>query len=201
MLSNIAFDLDGVLYNWHLAAHTYLRVYKGIKESFEEFWRNPFELLSVDEIKYIATVPELYEKFIPSKDLLDMLHNLSEEYTLYYLTNRPISVENLTSRWLKRYGFPQDDNLIFTTDKGKYIRLLEIDLIAEDGGHDGKVAISLKGLTDVILIRRPWNEKVWNQFITINSVLELPKLIDELYNKDYEDLLITQRESMDISTQ
>lgn len=153
---NLGFDLDGVCYPWHSQAYSYLKLYHGITKTYLEFWR---EYTKYEELlKYVVTLPDLYEKGIPSKEVLDTLNKLdSEGHTIYYITTRPEEVTRITENFLARYNFPQDFNLVITKDKDKYARLFKLDLFVDDRIH---VVEKLKTLCTVLLMNQPWNEEV-----------------------------------------
>lgn len=83
---NIACDLDGCLYFWHRAVYTYCVTYRNETRSYFDFWRQyksfPKEFWAITE------QTDLYDKCIPTKDVLDTLNSLdSQGHTIYYITN------------------------------------------------------------------------------------------------------------------
>jgi len=131
---NIAFDLDGVIYPWHEAVHTYLRTQYGESvPAFEELWKDPYKYFSEEKWKFIATIPLLYSTRFPRPDIVLFLQELDRKgHTLYYITNRNLDLELTTLMYLNSYNFPQTNNLIHTSDKVQYIRILELDVIVDD---------------------------------------------------------------------
>jgi uncharacterized HAD superfamily protein len=154
---NIAFDLDGVLYDWHTAVYNYLKnTNKNFTASFRELWTAPYANITEKDWEYFANLPTLYAVMIPKKTILAMLNTLNDAgHTLYYITNRTDDLERVTRKYLDDYKFPQAFNLIHTDDKGMVVRTLEIDVIVEDKTENLE---SLAGLCRTIGIERIWNE-------------------------------------------
>lgn len=173
---NLGFDLDGVLYRWQIAAYDYLT--KECRKSlpdYSTFWINALAILSEKEKNYLLENPILYDKMFPEVGIVAYLTSLSKQgHTLYYITARPTSVEITTELYLERYKFPQVANLIFSKEKDKYARLLEIDIFVEDQYPNAK---ALKDVCKVILRRQPWNEEYETEFDIIDKIQELDKFL------------------------
>lgn len=178
----IAFDLDGVLYNWHRAVYSYLTEQGKELPSYEELWKNFDSLFTSDEVCFLLSLPTLYDKMFPEKGLIEYLQKLSDYgHTIYYITSRRNELETTTELYLNRYKFPQIRNLIFSAEKEKYARLLEIDIFIED---QYKYAEKLKNICKTILRRQPWNIQYEGMFDYINTIPELDKyLYPELLDK------------------
>jgi len=155
---NIIFDLDGVLYPWHDAVYTYLRVEGGDSlPSFNVLWKDPYKYIKKEKWDFIATIPLLYSTILPKKEIVAMLKELDAMgHTLYYVTNREQDLERVTRKYLNDYNFPQEFNLIHTKDKDKIIRTLEIDVIVEDKVENLE---KFSALCKTIGIEHPWNEE------------------------------------------
>jgi len=171
----IGIDLDGVLYRWHLAVYSYLKEQGRKLPEYSEFWAQFDKILPEKEIDFLLELPLLYEKMFPEKGLVEYLWKLSNlGHTIYYITARHKEVETTTELYLERYYFPQVRNLIFSKDKDKYVRLLEIDIFVED---QYKYAEKLRNLCKVILRRQPWNEMYEDEFEFIDKIQDLDKYL------------------------
>jgi uncharacterized HAD superfamily protein len=169
---NIAFDLDGVLYDWHKAVELYLRTTKkDWNVSHRDLWERPHEFLTEGEWDYIASLSPLYYTEFPNPKVLDYVKYLdSEGATIYYVTNRIPDLEYVTKKYLQDYGFPQSGNLVFTKDKGQVARIHEIDVFVEDKPSNLE---ALSGLCRVIGIKQIWNEEK-REYLESLGVLFLP---------------------------
>lgn len=168
---NIAFDLDGVLYNWHRAIYSYLLEQGKSIPGYDELWQRFDKIFTNEEICFLLSLPTLYEKMFPEKGLIKYLQSLSSNgHNIYYITSRRKELETTTELYLERHKFPQTRNLIFSADKDKYARLLEIDVFVED---QYKYAEKLKNVCKVIMRRQPWNIQYENEFDYIDIIPEL----------------------------
>ena len=179
-MKTIGFDIDGVLYPWRTAVSTYLKAFCGIDADSDDMWKNIEEHVSKELIHNLCQMPDICSKCVPSKEMLDILWKLSDKYTIFYITARPNEVKTATETYFRKYGFPQNNNLIFTRDKPLYVKLLEVDLFVEDQLYH---ADKLKDITNLILMRQPWNERAWNEHTTIGNLHELFGLISMLEEK------------------
>jgi uncharacterized HAD superfamily protein len=171
----IAFDIDGVLYKWQKAAYSYLKEQNRTVPEYAEFWKHADTILSKEELDFLLDLPLLYEKMLPEKGLVEYLQQLSSNgHTIYYITSRHQVIENTTELYLERYNFPQRKNLIISSEKDKYARLLEIDIFVED---QYKYASKLKDVCKVILRRQPWNEQYKKEFDFIDTIPELDRYL------------------------
>src|SRR3989304_5839581 len=75
--------------------------------------------------------------------------------------------------------FSKQENLFITNngDKAKYIVDHKIEVFVEDRD---KNALELKDYTKVILVKKLWNESIRDQFLCVDSVLELPSVLENL---------------------
>jgi FMN phosphatase YigB (HAD superfamily) len=171
----LAFDLDGVLYNWHKAVYSYLTEQGKEIPSYNELWERFDKIFTADEICFLLSLPMLYDKMFPEKGLIEYLQSLSEKgHTIYYITSRRKELEITTELYLERFKFPQTRNLIFSADKDKYARLLEIDIFVED---QYKYTEKLKNVCKVIMRRQPWNIQYETEFDYIDVIPELDKYL------------------------
>ena len=175
MSNNIGFDLDGVLYSWHRAVHTELSVYWGLKEDWYEFWSITHATYKNDLFwDGLVRLKHLYTSQPPNKEDLEFVNNLSGTHTIYYITNRPKEVQDVTYNWLKKYKFPTPKNLIVTPDKVAACNSLGIQTFIEDRTEN--IIKLIEAGIHTIIVRQPYNEKDLWQFPNnkvINKVSEL----------------------------
>jgi uncharacterized HAD superfamily protein len=171
----IAFDIDGVLYPWQKAVYSYLTEQNRKIPNYSEFWKNADTILTKQELDFLLDLPMLYDKMFPEKGLVEYLQKLSDAgHTIYYITARHPVVEMTTELYLSRYKFPQTRNLIISSEKDKYARLLEIDVFVED---QYKYAEKLKDVCKVVLRKQPWNEQYQEEFACIDTIPELDRYL------------------------
>lgn len=178
-MTSIGFDLDGVLYDWHRVVYSWtIENTKDLDISFEDFW---LDYIRKDEHKMLAAfltkVPIFVTNLIMSEPMRNMLWNLAKTNEIFYITARPQEVHFGTEWWIKTSKVPNPENLIFAKDKLPYIIEHDIDYFIEDMT---KHAIALRKHTNVILVEKPWNTIIQDEFPTIHSVLELPKIMESL---------------------
>ena len=167
----IGFDLDGVLYDWHRPVYNYMWIYKGIKESYEEFWHN--FLKYEEDLKYAVTLSDLYEKTMPSQETLTTLKKINEAgHTIHYISSRPDSAITVSEKYVNKW-YPQSMNLTITKngEKQNYIRLYKLDIYVNDRIEEN---LKLKDTCKIILFKQPWNDvEERNQFTCIDSISEV----------------------------
>lgn len=179
MAIKIGFDLDGVLYDWHRVAYDWMiSVNENFDVPFAEFWT---EWLDQDEnhmlADFLMKAPNLVTKIIMSEPMREMLWGLAENNEIFYITARPQEVHFGTRWWIKSSKVPNPENLIFAKDKLPHIIENDIDYFIEDST---KQALALQNHTRIILVEKPWNVIIQEEFPTIFSVLELPELMENL---------------------
>jgi uncharacterized HAD superfamily protein len=167
----IGLDLDGVLYDWHRPVYNYLKTTKGIPESYEEFWH--VFLKYEEDLKYIVTLSDLYDKTIPTKETIDTLNKIDKGgHTIHYITSRPESATLVTERYVNKW-YPQSMNLTVTKngDKPNYIRLYKLDFYVNDRMEEN---MKLKDICKIILYKQPWNDTENRKLFTcIDSLSEI----------------------------
>ncbi len=179
MTSKIGFDLDGVLYDWHRVAYDWIvDVNENFDIAYDEFW---IEWLDRDEnhrlADFLVRAPNFVTKIIMSEPMREMLWGLAETNEIFYITARPQEAHFGTKWWIKTSKIPNPENLIFAKNKLPHIISNEIPIFVEDMT---KHALALQNHTEVILIAKPWNTIIQEEFPTIYSVLELPELLENL---------------------
>ena len=172
----LGFDVDGVLYPWHEIIYNYMKYEEKETRDFTTFWKDTVEM------DYTTGMGKFWLEnslFLTQRDIkpeiLETLNYLTEFYDIYYVTSRPKDNWSITDYWFRRNKLPQVDNL-YCVDDGKLSTVLanEIDIYVEDRI---KHVLELKNHTQIILIRQPWNEEIWDEISTIDSVTQLPELL------------------------
>ena len=179
MNGKIGFDIDGVLYDWHGVIYDWMLDYsKDCNVSYSEFWldwiQQPERKTLAD---FLCKVPIFCTKLIMPDSINKMLWDLSRDLEIFYITSRPREVHFATSWWIKTSKVPNPDNLIFAKDKVPYIIDNNIDFFVDDMT---KHILALRNHTNVIVVRKPWNEIIQGEFPCVSSVLEIPKLLEDL---------------------
>lgn len=184
----IGFDLDGVLYPWHL--YFYLHVSKFSSKYFDlgytSFWERIKDLETADSSLYDAVkIPWLYNKEKIDSTLKIMLDSLSESNELYYITARPKEAEDATKSWVVASELPQGENLYITNGcKDSVIRDLKLDYYVEDRLEN---YAKLKDLVRVILIKHPWNNYGYGIDLAFDSTIDALVFLLHL-SRRYDDL-------------
>lgn len=160
----LALDLDGCLYDWHSAVHTYYQYIKGFEGSYEEFWTTYINSLSKETQEYICSLDILYETQVVTQEVREFLDFASTKAELYYVTSRPITTERVTRRYLKKQDFPFQDNLYITSDKATICRYIGATHFLDDNvGHIKNVS----PIADAYLMSKVWNRDYHDQFNTV----------------------------------
>ena len=174
----IGFDIDGVLYPWHLYVYQDLYNSGEIDYTYDYFW------------KYISSSysQERWESILENFNFFrgdfydgasEMLNEYSNYYDIFYLTSRPEKAYQLTREQLDKYRFPNPDNLIITKNKVDVISDVQPDYFVED---NKKYISDLYDLTQVVAVKHPWNYSFFEKsrcmkILWINHILELPKVV------------------------
>lgn len=97
----------------------------------------------------------------------DVLENLSGKCQVVYITARPVESRDITSRWLKRNGYPKGE-LLFTQDKLKVAVKLGVSLAIDDAPNELTRYIS--GNIPVWTKAQPYNVGYLNRFEWIEKL-------------------------------
>jgi uncharacterized HAD superfamily protein len=174
MHKTIALDLDGVCYDFGNALYTELVSHNKIDCSYDFFWKNTNQFSDAwwDNMVKVDT---LYSSQVPGRDTLSLLNDLNKQYKIYYISGRPQEVYFTTQQYLKRYRFPQRNNLVFTHNKGEVCNRLGVTLMVEDQAK--YVSNLIKCGVQVIIRTQPWNEDWYFPCERINSFSELRRIL------------------------
>jgi uncharacterized HAD superfamily protein len=176
-MKSISFDLDGILYPWVGFAFEYAleNHYIPIDETVENFILHE-ELHSSIFWDNIVRLPFLYYKSPMKKEYVELLNKFyRNNWTIYYLTNRPMEVYNTTYSWLLNSRAPQLKNLYFTDKKSSIIRYKEIDYHIDDRSHCIEDVRNF--VTKSFLVNTFYNKdyKEPSNCVRINNILEVEK--------------------------
>jgi len=169
----IAFDLDGVLHDWHGAV--WKKYFMHEFNDYEVFWKEQWNSIDKERWQPILHDEEMYtgDALAP---VVNMLHKLSLRYHIYYVTLRPQEFVDTTRKWLTRNGFPDPSHLfVVKHNKVPICQKLEIDLVVED-----RIPI-MSELADsgfqVLGVKQPWNEDEITEYPHVEGVLRLEREI------------------------
>jgi len=174
-METIGFDLDGVLYDFHVAAYTELVAFHGLDVSFNIFWDDYQSYYSEKFFSNFVKISILYNRLTPITGSVDTLNYLANKYNICYITSRPDDVVNITKYWLKYYNFPNYDNIEFSTDKSIEIRQHNCKYFIEDMWKQETVN-KLAKITNLILVSKIHNRNIYG-VPRISSVTELNYLL------------------------
>lgn len=171
---NFGFDLDGVLYDWFTALIPLFKSFGFDVSSPQEVYKI---LKKRDElfIKNIAAIPMPYTTMQPSKKTVEIANKISERFNIFYITYRPQSSYIAVINWLKKYRFPDYENLIMSVDKTVDIRINKIKYFVED---NPSIVEKIKGITNVIYKRNFYGTEIKNIFAEIKNLEELEEVLN-----------------------
>ncbi len=181
------FDIDGVLYPWHLIAWDwYKRTTGDVSMSFEEFWTFPDGWVPKHDdsklVKEMVMAKENYTAIPISPYVYTAVWNIADNYAdkIYYITGRPTAVKDDTRKYLKDNKMPQADNLYFSDENGgklQIIKKLGCDYYAEDRP---KYLEILPEITSVFAVTAPYNTyREWDA-IRVPHVMQIPEELEKI---------------------
>lgn len=182
MKKKLGLDLDGVVYPWHHEVYRYLCLEEKIKDiSHESFWRKLinreiiFDGIFIDNL---IALEILYDSYIPSEEELETMKYLDNKYNIIYITSRNKKLSYVTKKWMRRYDYPNLDNTLFVGEsKRDSVRTQICDYYVEDKVSNIK---DLDSVTRVIVHKQTHNESIWGMYPEVDSIIELPNLLEEL---------------------
>lgn len=165
----LGLDLDGVLYDYHSALYTFCQYELNYNGTYEEFWLDYFPACSKEKQDYLIGLPIPYETSIPSKQIIEFLEFANLRAEICYITFRPIELERITKRFLRRNNFPQQYNLYITGDKATACRYLGVTHFLDDHVKHVK---AVSAVADAYLMAKLWNKDFQNDYKTVHSLKE-----------------------------
>jgi hypothetical protein len=176
-METIGFDIDGVLYPWQRVAYSWLRANRGITTPYLQFWNGSMEdIFPPGTRKFLIGIESLYGSAVPDRGVVETLDLLSKDYNICYITSRPKSMTLVTEEWFDKYKLPCAYNLVVGVPKTIAVRLFNCKYYVEDRI---KYIEELKNITNIIVMRQPWNFDYWDS-LAVDYVDEIPKLLEEL---------------------
>ena len=177
---NLGFDLDGVLYPWHEGVWKQLTVDGYITSSFEEYWDKEWKIMREKQSTLFMNMvnePLMYSSQAPYFGVRSLLECLKlDGHKIWYVTQRPRHLDFITRQWIRRWRLPFEDNVIRVEgSKRQVIIENEIDLFVDDAIRHAE---DLKDFTKVILVKRPYNKEIQENFDSVDSVLQVGKYIN-----------------------
>jgi uncharacterized HAD superfamily protein len=170
----LGLDMDGVLYDFHSALFTYYQYEMNYTGSYEEFWKDFIPSMNPEYQNYIMSIPMLYDMLNPMFGAKEFLEFAKDKAEIYYITHRPVELERLTKRYLKRYDFPQFDNLIMTGDKVTACRLYGVTHFLDDFANQVE---NVSAVADAYLRARIHNREYQDKLKTVYSLKEFKELV------------------------
>jgi uncharacterized HAD superfamily protein len=164
------------VYPWHDSIFRYFREFKGYEgESAREFWKY-FHSLTYDEQMYYVSIPLNYLDTTPKEDVLTYLPLIAELGTVYYITHRSKELIPATRKFFNNFSLPFKENVIFTSDKPTYMRLLNIDFFLDDRWQNIE---EVKGITEAFLFKAAYNWEYREKYNMIYSFKEFYEMLKE----------------------
>jgi hypothetical protein len=171
----LACDLDGVLYNFHDALYTFCQYELGYEGTYEKFWLDYMQNISKDKCDYLIGLPMPYETSIPSKQITEFLDFAEKNANeIYYITHRPLELERVTRRYLKRNNFPYPENVFISGDKATICRYVGATHFIDDFVKHVK---AVSGIAESYLMAKPWNREFQSEFNTVHNLKEFQERI------------------------
>jgi uncharacterized HAD superfamily protein len=173
----LGLDLDGVLYPWQEQMLQHLQLYYNYTGTMRDLFCGKDGFFNSHNVMWrhnMTRLEPIYNTRPPSKEQMQTVHNLSEQFELVYITNRPEDVRMSTERYLRVYDYPDRESLIMCDDKVTEVRMISPDFYVEDRGD---IATKLKEFTHVILYAQEWNEEYQNNFSLVHNLGELESML------------------------
>lgn len=170
----LGLDLDGVLYDWHMALYTYYQYEMGFTGTYQEFWQEFINNFSRNKQEYLVSLPIPYEMIVPPCHVTNFLEFASNNSDIYYITSRHPDLERVTRRYLHRYNFPFQDNLFIADDKVTVCRFVGVTHFLDDHVEHVK---AVNGVADVYLMAKPWNKEFQNDYKTVYNLREFREAV------------------------
>ena len=176
---NIGLDLDGVLHPWHEGVWKKLRAEGFINSSFEVFWSEEWEDMRDNKNTLFMNMvndPLMYSSQAPYFGVRSFLKFLNlQGHNLFYVSQRPSHLEFTTKQWIRHWKLSQEDNVfVVKTSKRDVVIEKEIELFVDDASRHVQ---ELQNYCKVVLVRRPYNVDVQENFDCIDSILQLGEYI------------------------
>lgn len=188
-MTTFGFDLDGVLYPWHLMAWDWYKHTQNDDISFDEFWTYPDGWMATHEGEPIITQMVEEHSLYISSPISPYVHsavwNIADNYAdkIYYITGRPTAVKDITLKYLIDSKLPQAENLYLSDENGGKLEIIDelgCDYYAEDRP---KYLEILPQVTTVFAVTAPYNTyREWDA-IRVSHVMQIPEYLERIINE------------------
>ena len=177
---NIGLDIDGVLYPWHEGVWQKLKTEGYIDSNFDTFWNKEWiDMRDNRSTLFMNLVndPMMYSSHAPYYGTRELLKTFDEAgHKLFYVSQRPRHLEFTTKAWVTHEKLPQEDNVfVVETSKRDAVIVNQIDLFVDDAPRHVE---ELQEFCKVVLVRRPYNRDIQENFECIDSILQLGEYIN-----------------------
>lgn len=130
----IAVDIDSTLYDFATPARQAFldlalkhgekeEYFRGGYQSWVE-WRSPSDVCGLDafnEVLKIVHSPDVILAQPPYPEACDVLHELTQEHEIFYISNRDPESAEATGQWLAEHEFPEAELIAMMDDKQPYL--------------------------------------------------------------------------------
>jgi len=167
------FDLDEVVVDLTKEIEEYLLVTYGIKWPVDcfvkydfvdcEFSENENDNLQIrNELISLVNNPEFQFTAKPVIGAREALQAMKKAgHKIYFITCRPKQNQPLTFRWLRQNGIPFDGLYVLgnSADKGRYAKLLKLDMYVDDLERhlESMWIVKNRWRKGLLLLDKPWN--------------------------------------------
>jgi len=181
----IGIDIDNVLSDSDSEIRKIIDEEYGIKSTKQQIthwnYSESLPITIAQERKVLHLFHTKYCIFAPPIPFAtEALIKLSNSYSIWLITCRPIQANSLTKQWLEKHNIIYD-HLLYNCNKSEYKEIL--DFLIEDNGETA-IDFAVKG-TPVILFDQPWNTAYFhNNIFRVNSWRQALQIIETTESKD-----------------
>lgn len=198
MITDVAIDMDGVLFDFASVITKHFSEYFGTELPAPKGWEFFSEWgLSADSfytlLDHLTTERELFNEGSPIPKSMVGWKSLREQgLRLHVITHRSWSAHAQTIKWLERYRFIPD-SLHFTGDKAPVLASISTDEFAAIDDHYEQYAEYKAYGTKAFLFTQPWNEgHPGRRVSTLEEFADAIKLYNEYWKSENKFELMEQ---------
>jgi uncharacterized HAD superfamily protein len=165
----IGFDIDGVVYDWHRALYPTLVHNHHTEKCFDLFWRDQVNgngEIDPDTWLYLRHDESFYSN-PPIPFVAQYLQWLNQDHELWFVTQRPPSLEEFTKQWFVYHSIPFA-HITCVIDKKNLVK--DLEWFVEDNPHN---VVKLSVVTRMIVIKKPWNEHLRGNFPMYDNISQI----------------------------
>ena len=177
----LGIDIDDTLGDLHAVVRPLIKEMLNI-----EYEKSDISAYCIEEALGVTAAAKVFERYHthdcsfiePLEDVVEIMHQLANDYELNIITARCSSSIDLTHDWLCKHKIPFN-SLIFDKNKWDVCRHMDIPLMIEDKGETA-VKLAEHGIT-CILLNYSWNQKFQHELIhRVNNWKEVHQAIKQL---------------------